>query len=137
MPLIPGLLRRRGPSSEDMRRHSFLSPESPTPSNPTALDGRASEQIPRRPSAAEFLSPQSAADGAFSRRTSAESQGRSTSPVQEENHKYRRFSMLKFRHASDSQLSTRARQQAQAESTPPIPQREHQDYVPPRVLASC
>jgi len=134
MPLMPGLLRRRGPSSDvDIRRHSFLSPEAT--GNMTLFDGRASEQIPRRPSAAEFLSPGDAdaasdAAGSSVTRASAESSTarleRSISPpVQEENHKHRRFSMLKFRHASDSQLSARARQQAQAQPVPPMPHREY------------
>jgi hypothetical protein len=110
---MQGLLRRRGPSSDaELRRHSFYSADSL--SNPTVQvhDGRASEQIPRRPSAAEFLSPASALGGPSATRTSAgspvEPADRSVSPpVQEENQKHRRFSMLKFRHASDSQLSTR------------------------------
>jgi len=113
MPLMQGLLRRRGPSSDvELRRHSFYSADSLN--NPTIQvhDGRASEQIPRRPCAAEFLSPASALDVPSAAGTSAESAiesgERSVSPpVQEENHKHRRFSMLKFRHASDSQLSTR------------------------------
>ncbi|PMD18155.1 hypothetical protein NA56DRAFT_691212 [Hyaloscypha hepaticicola] len=129
MPLMPGLLRRRGPASDaELRRHSFYSADwTSTPS--ASLDGRASEQIPRRPSAAEFLSPESAREGPPVTRTSAEGGTESVDlersvspPVQEENHKHRRFSMLKFRHASDSQLSTRARQQAQTASTPPVPQ---------------
>jgi hypothetical protein len=114
MPLMPGLLRRRGPASDaELRRHSFYSADwTSTPS--ASLDGRASEQIPRRPSAAEFLSPESALEGPSVTRTSAEGGTESVDlersvspPVQEENHKHRRFSMLKCRHASDSQLSTR------------------------------
>lgn len=137
MPLMPGLLRRRGPSSDvDIRRHSFLAPD--TTGNATLLDGRASEQIPRRPSAAEFLSPAAAnVDGASGTRASTEASTttpleRSISPpVQEESHKHRRFSMLKFRHASDSQLSTRARMQAQHEEhAPPMPHREYHIYYP-------
>jgi hypothetical protein len=131
MPMMQGFLRRRGASSDaDIRRHSFLSPE--TASNPPILDGRASEQIPRRPSAAEFLSPSSATDPPSITRTSAdrvtELGERSVSPpVQDESNKHRRFSMLKFRHASDSQLSTRARLQAQT-AAPPVPQREYLSY---------
>jgi hypothetical protein len=112
MPLMPGLLRRRAPASElELRRHSFYSADSV--SNPTVHhDGRASEQIPRRPSAAEFLSPETAMDGPSPSRRSAESATGSlhravSPPIQEESSKHRRFSMLKFRHASDSQLSTR------------------------------
>ncbi|KAH6668808.1 hypothetical protein B0J14DRAFT_150949 [Halenospora varia] len=136
MPLMPGLLRRRGPTSDlDIRRHSFLSPEGIN--TPPVLDGRASEQIPRRPSAAEFLEPVRG-DGTSESRLSAESGldqlERSTSPpVQEETQKHRRFSMLKFRHASDSQLSTRARLQAAQASAgppPPIPQ-------PPAIITTA
>ena len=126
---MPGLLRRRGASSDaELRRHSFYSSEST--STPTVLDPRASEQIPRRPSAAEFLSPPSAGDGPSITRTSVEgiTERAASPPVQDESHKHRRFSMLKFRHASDSQLSTKARLQAQsqAQNAPPIPQRKFQ-----------
>jgi len=114
MPLMQGLLRRRGPASDaELRRHSFYSADS-TSTHSAVLDARASEQIPRRPSAAEFLSPESALECSPVARTSAESGTESADversvspPVQEENHKHRRFSMLKFRHASDSQLSAR------------------------------
>ncbi|TVY34937.1 Protein transport protein [Lachnellula subtilissima] len=136
MPLLPGLIRRRGPSSDDIRRRSFLLPESM--GNPTLLDGRASEQIPRRPSAAEFLSPAGAeAEGASSPRASAESatsplEPSISPPVQQQTPKHHRFSMLKFRHASDSQLSTRARLQAQQDqlATPPMPH-------PPEIITTA
>lgn len=115
--MLSGLLRRRGAPASDveLRRHSFYSAESA--SNPTVdhdHDGRASEQIPRRPSAAEFLSPEAALEGPSPSRCSAESAAGSvhravSQPIQEENQKHRRFSMLKFRHASDSQLSTRGK----------------------------
>lgn len=133
MPIIPGFSRRRGAASDvDIRRHSFYSAESA--SHPTVIDGRASEQIPRRLSAAEFLSPLPAGvadQHPLTTRTSAEretEQGeRSQSPpVQEQTPKHHRFSMLRFRHASDSQLSTRARLQAQA--APPVPHRECSVY---------
>lgn len=134
MPIIPGFSRRRGAASDvDMRRHSFYSTQSA--SNPTIIDGRASEQIPRRPSPAEFLSPSVAVavPSPLITRTSAdngtESLERSVSPpVQEETPKHHRFSMLKFRHASDSQLSTRAKMQAQ--DAPPIPQ-------PPEIITTA
>lgn len=132
MPLIPGLLRRRGPSSDlDMRRHSFLSPDA---NSQPVLDGRASEQIPRRPSAAEFLTPSAAPApterssverSSMSADASADTLVRSISPpVQEETPKHRRFSMLKFRNASDSQLSSRARLHASQADAPPLPQRK-------------
>lgn len=114
MPLMPGLLRRKGLASDaDMRRHSFYTPTSESNDQPPvpSIDGRASEQIPRRPSATEFLSTTTGTDGPAPERTADEVEGepqRSVSPpIQEETHKHRRFSMLKFRHASDSQLSTR------------------------------
>jgi len=129
MPTIQGLLRRRGQGSDlDIRRHSFYFGESA--SNPTVVfDGRASEQIPRRPSAAEFLSPDSAVPALSITRTTSSEDGielqRAVSPeVQEATPKHHRFSMLKFRHASDSQLATRARLQAQSDSAPPIPHRK-------------
>ncbi|KAG0647782.1 transport sec73 [Hyphodiscus hymeniophilus] len=135
--MMQGFLRRRGHNSEaDFRRHSFLSPDST--SNPALVDGRASEQIPRRPSAADFSSPSSvtnpptvtaSADGAGERGDFA------TIPIQEESNKHRRFSMLKFRHASDSQLSTRARLQAQAQAlseAPPVPQPH-----PPEIITTA
>lgn len=150
MPLMPGLLRRKGLASDaELRRHSFYSADSNSNPRVPHIDSRASEQIPRRPSAAEFLSPESATDGPAPARRSAETIGdeglqRSVSPpVQEESQKHRRFSMLKFRHASDSQLSTRgmktclvvieifrmltydiARLQAQSEPPPPLPNRK-------------
>ncbi len=113
MPLMNGFMRRKGPaSSAELRRHSFYSADSASnPAVPT-IDSRASEQIPRRPSAADFLSPDSALDGSSTPGTiiekGAESLHRTVSPpIQEESQKHRRFSMLKFRHASDSQLATR------------------------------
>ncbi|KAH9999255.1 hypothetical protein F4779DRAFT_162639 [Xylariaceae sp. FL0662B] len=57
-------------------------------------------------------------------------------PIQDENPKHRRFSMLRFRNASDSQLSTRLRQQQQqqqqqqAEKLPPMPQ-------PPAIITTA
>jgi hypothetical protein len=45
-----------------------------------------------------------------------------TPPVQEETHRHKRFSVLRFRNASDPQLSLRAKQQA--EKPPPVPRRK-------------
>lgn len=136
MPVLPDLLRRQGPttpsnSDHDIRRHSFYSTESK--SNPNVAEGRASEQIPRRPSAAEFLSPETAAAALpvpSISRTSVDDQvfdaqvnvGEQSPPIQEKTPRHHRFSMLKFRHASDSQLSARAR--LQSNRAPPMPQRE-------------
>jgi hypothetical protein len=137
MPLIPGFSRRRGPFSDvDLRRHSFYASDSAL--SPTVIDGRASEQIPRRPSVSDFLVPAAPiAPGPSITRTSpdngTELEERSASPpVQEETPKHQRFSMLKFRHASDSQLSTRARLQAQ--SPPPMPHRKMNPSPSPEIL---
>ncbi|KAG9231295.1 hypothetical protein BJ875DRAFT_498433 [Amylocarpus encephaloides] len=142
MPLIPNLLRRRDPSGSashsSIRRHSFLSPDALIPEEAPALDGRASEQIPRRPCPAEFLTPTSTSENPSPRRVSAESGGRHLerwiSPaVQDESQKHRRFSMLRFRHASDPQLSARARlhaaDSAQNEA-PPLP-------PPPEIITTA
>ncbi|KAL2064085.1 hypothetical protein VTL71DRAFT_4579 [Oculimacula yallundae] len=139
MPLMTGLLRRRGPSSNaELRRHSFYSAESSSDLPVPIADSRASEQIPRQTPAAEFLSPEAAPNGPSSTGTPAESGMESmhrtvSPPIQEESQKHRRFSMLKFRHASESQLATRARQQARADAAadaPPIPQ-------PPEIITTA
>lgn len=134
MPTIPGFLRRRGqPSDSDMdvRRHSFY-----TPSEPASLavadrvDGRTSEQLPRKPSMADLLFPSNASTPAIVEPSATPVQPSlvlhqrpQSPPVQQDTPKLRRFSMLKFRHASESQLSTRARQQAEALAAPPVPKR--------------
>ncbi|RWA07834.1 hypothetical protein EKO27_g7273 [Xylaria grammica] len=53
-----------------------------------------------------------------------------TPPIQEENPRHRRFSMLRFRNASDSQLSTRLKQHQQAEKPPPMPE-------PPAIITTA
>jgi hypothetical protein len=129
MPIIQGLLRRRGQASEtDLnRRHSLLFP-SPSGAADTRA-GRLSEQLPRRDAGASDsleLTPQSSAPAiAFSSTEKTVPEDRPVSPpVQDATPKQsRRFSMMKFRHASDSQLSTRARQQAEADAAPPMPRR--------------
>ncbi|KAG4425627.1 hypothetical protein IFR04_001324 [Cadophora malorum] len=139
MPLMTGLLRRRGPTSNaELRRHSFYSAESTNNLPVPVVDSRASEQIPRRLSAADFLSPDAAGDGSSASASGPPAEGgtetlqRTVSPpIQEESQKHRRFSMLKFRHASDSQLATRARMQARADAdAPPIPQ-------PPEIITTA
>lgn len=129
MPIIPGLLRRRGQASEaDLnRRHSLLVPGPAAAAETRA--GRLSEQLPRRDTRASDsleLTPQSSAPAiAFSAPGDTLPEDRPASPpVQDATPKQsRRFSMMKFRHASDSQLSTRARQQAEADAAPPMPRR--------------
>ncbi|RFU24549.1 hypothetical protein B7463_g11789, partial [Scytalidium lignicola] len=135
---MPGFLRRLGPASDvDLRRYSFYAAD--VASNPAIPEddiirsSRTSEQIPRKPSAAEFLSPASAAQLHHQEGGHDDSAGQSplrpiSSPVHQEGTKYRRFSLLRFRHASDSQLSTRAR--LQAEDIPPLPR-------PPEIITTA
>ncbi|OWP07471.1 hypothetical protein B2J93_5000 [Marssonina coronariae] len=137
MPLMNGFLRRKDPaSSSDIRRHSFYPADSSTSMAVPASDNRASEQIPRRSSAAEFLSPDTTLDEASAAAAPAESVVESlhrtvSPPIQEESQKHRRFSMLRFRNASDSQLATRARLQARAEADAhPMPQ-------PPAIITTA
>ncbi|KAK6580369.1 hypothetical protein PZA11_007391 [Diplocarpon coronariae] len=137
MPLMNGFLRRKDPaSSSDIRRHSFYPADSSASMAVPASDNRASEQIPRRSSAAEFLSPDTTLDEASAAAAPAESVVESlhrtvSPPIQEESQKHRRFSMLRFRNASDSQLATRARLQARAEADAhPMPQ-------PPAIITTA
>ncbi|KAI9733755.1 MAG: hypothetical protein M1818_007169 [Claussenomyces sp. TS43310] len=91
------------------------------------MGSRASEQLPRRPSAAEFLAPMdsSAPHPIDCSMDTRDDPTRSISPpIQEQTTRHRHFSMLRFRHASDSQLSTRARRDAAAAAAPPIPKRK-------------
>ncbi|KFY82236.1 hypothetical protein V500_10700, partial [Pseudogymnoascus sp. VKM F-4518 (FW-2643)] len=138
MPIIPGLLRRRGQASEaDLnRRHSLLVPGPPGAAAADSRAGRLSEQLPRRdtrtPDSLQ-LTPQSSAPAiAFSSPGETLPEDRPVSPpVQDATPKQtRRFSMMKFRHASDSQLSTRARQQAEADAAPPMPR-------PPEIITTA
>jgi hypothetical protein len=123
MSMIQGLLRRHGPASDvNVRRHSLFAGDASLPHD--MLEPRVSEQLHRKPSASSLLSPPDDSTSAMNE-TSHRSRDRPASPpVQDENPKHRRFSMLKFRHASDSQLSTRARQQANAAAAPPVPRRK-------------
>lgn len=131
MPIIPGLLRRRGQASEtDLnRRHSLLVPGPPGAAAADSRAGRLSEQLPRRDGSASDsldLTPQSSAPAiAFTTPEDILPEDRPASPpVQDAMPKQsHRFSLMKFRHASDSQLSTRARQQAEADAAPPMPRR--------------
>lgn len=103
------LLRRRGnvPDEGSLRRHHSAAlmtdfadhrdAESPAESG----DAAAANDNPSRASA---------------------SSRPNTPPIQEENSRHKRFSLLRFRNASDSQLSLRAKQQA--EKPPPVPRRK-------------
>lgn len=127
-------LRRRGimASENDMRRHTFFAP---TTSN-TSTTSEHSPQLPQLsqpPSQIEQPDVDGDVDGdvgnggePVSQQSTRESPATSPSrpespPIQEENSKHRRFSVLRFRNASDSQLSVRAKQQA--EKPPPVPRR--------------
>lgn len=112
-------LRRRGimASENDMRRHTFFAPTTagdhppPLPSQPeqSDVDGNVDSGGP--------VSQQT------TRESSTSPSRPHTPPIQEENSKHRRFSVLRFRNASDSQLSLRAKQQA--EKPPPVPRRNY------------
>lgn len=115
------------------RRHSaFFGAANLTTTTTNIREGRASEQIPRNVSSAQFLSPGMAAtmpvpltlDSSNPRLSPAERP--SSPPVQDEHPKHRRFSMMKFRNASDPQLSSRAKMLAAqaSEAPPPLPKRE-------------
>lgn len=120
---MQGFLRRRGANSSevDIRRQSTLLPNAAQPGG--EIESRTSEQLPRRPSPAEFLQRQPSSHS----KTMPAVNEPSIDPIQEESNKHRRFSMLKFRNASDSQLSTRARLQAEAAAPPPMPKRKFLD----------
>ncbi|KAL3425024.1 sec7 domain-containing protein [Phlyctema vagabunda] len=105
-------------------------------------DGRASEQLPRKPSTSDFLSPSAAQERlSMSESIAGRDGGResrpASPPVQEEHAKHRRFSMLKFRHASDSQLSTRARLQAQTQAQSEAPPLPYKAPTPPEIITTA
>ncbi|KAM5356375.1 hypothetical protein ACJ41O_003021 [Fusarium nematophilum] len=117
-------LRRRGnmASETDMRRHTIFASSTsgdlppPLPSQPehTDDDDAGGEPIGLQPTHES---------------SNARSESRpDTPPIQEENNKHRRFSVLRFRNASDSQLSLRAKQQA--EKPPPVPR-------PPEIITTA
>lgn len=137
--MLPGLLRRRGQTSEaDLnRRHSFfMTPEQSTKMEAPKVSPRHSEQLPRTEN---LLDPQNDAPPASSPAAQAstpaviissppEQKGveeRPVSPpVQPQSTMQKRFSMLKFRNASESQLAAKARAQASITDAPPVPMRE-------------
>lgn len=126
---MTGLLRRRAqPSDADLNRRRSLGVPDAQGTLAERIAGRNSEQLPRTDSSSGSLdlSIQSSAPpiaDASGVEKPAEERPASP-PIQDENVKQRRFSMLKFRHASESQLSTRARQQAEAAAAPPMPRRK-------------
>ncbi|KAI1420489.1 hypothetical protein F5Y12DRAFT_113522 [Xylaria sp. FL1777] len=131
-------LRRRGvmASESDMRRHTTLfDPKvqaddalpSPQPVSHRLENGTASQPSNGgKFSTTPNLNLEPIRDAA---RVSQDSYDRPESPpIQEENPRHRRFSMLRFRNASDSQLSTRLKQHA--EQPPPMP-------TPPAIITTA
>lgn len=127
MPVMQGLLRRRGQASDaDIRRHSFFFGE---PSSAQRTDGRTSEQNLRKPDASD-LSPSRSNTPVVREEGSANVLDADDTPIQpppmNDSGQTRRFStLLRFRNASDSQLATRARMEAQQAAAPPMPRRTY------------
>lgn len=138
MPILPGILRRRGQGSESNldRRHSFFIPDQVAKMEAPKVSPRHSDQLPRREGLAEFLgdSPSDSSPAVQGSSpavviTSPSEQKvpeerPSSPPVQTQSTRQKRFSMLKFRNASDSQLAAKARAQAGTADAPPVPKRE-------------
>lgn len=139
MPILPGLLRRRGQASEaDLnRRHSFfMTPEQSNKMEAPKVSPRHSEQLPRTekllesenktpPASSPAAQASTPAVVISSPPEQKEADERPVSPpVQQQSIKQKRFSMLKFRNASDSQLAAKARAQAATADAPPVPTRE-------------
>ncbi|KAF4996475.1 hypothetical protein FGRMN_4472 [Fusarium graminum] len=130
-------LRRRGNMSDDtdIRRHTFfessasgdIPPFSPQPEhNDNQGADVPSREFTRDSTTSRFEDqpdslPESRPEGSPESRPD-------TPPIQEENSKHHRFSVLRFRNASDSQLSLRAKQQS--EQTPPVPR-------PPEIITTA
>ncbi|RSL76900.1 hypothetical protein BHE90_012368 [Fusarium euwallaceae] len=123
-------LRRRGnmASETDIRRHTFFASSTsgdlppPLPSQPEQTDD--DDDGPNE----QHVHPQPTDESTNSRPDSRPESRPDTPPIQEENSKHRRFSVLRFRNASDSQLSLRAKQQA--EKPPPLPR-------PPEIITTA
>lgn len=122
-------LRRRGnmASETDIRRHTFFASSTsgdlppPLPSQPEQTDD--DDDGPNE----QHVHPQPTDESTNNRPESRPESRPDTPPIQEENSKHRRFSVLRFRNASDSQLSLRAKQQA--EKPPPLPRRNHPSFL--------
>lgn len=138
MPMLPGLLRRRGQTSETNlnRRHSFfMTPEQSNKMDASKVSPRHSEQLPRTerlleiedavpPASSPAAQASTPAVVISSPPEQKEKEERPVSPpVQQQSIKQKRFSMLKFRNASDSQLAAKARAQASTADAPPVPTR--------------
>ncbi|KAK3378189.1 hypothetical protein B0H63DRAFT_239861 [Podospora didyma] len=137
-------LRRRGNISEnDMRRFSLLDslavPKQPlsrsesTSDLPATTLASVTEDGPAPAVATVSAAPTSAQDKTMLPFDHGSSGDRPVSPflpVQEENHRHRRFSMLRFRNASDSQLATKAKFHASSQKPPPLPS-------PPEIITTA
>ncbi|EXM02448.1 hypothetical protein NOF04DRAFT_22034 [Fusarium oxysporum II5] len=133
--------RRRGNLSDDTekRRHTLFEPSAsgdlppPVPSQPDHNDdegqGPGESSHPQQPRELARESTTSRPEGLPESQTESRPGSRpDTPPIQEENSKHHRFSVLRFRNASDSQLSLRAKQQS--EKPPPVPR-------PPEIITTA
>jgi len=134
-------LRRHAPlASETDIRNAAVGMSSPAQSS---MDALADADSGIEPDPVTNRRKESYASGSLSipaRAVDNSSQGSSTSqprdhtssrpssPPQEQTHRHRRFSVLRFRNASDSQLSMRAKHEA--ENPPPLPTPRMSDYLP-------
>ncbi|KAK0651954.1 hypothetical protein B0T16DRAFT_90673 [Cercophora newfieldiana] len=133
-------LRRRGndASESDMRRHSLAVPKLPPGRSESTTDLPAvAEDLPAP--ASNAAAPESPAELPQDRMSTSSSylvtpsidgSDRPPSPIQQETHKHRRFSMLRFRNASDSQLAAKAKLHAAAQTAPPVPR-------PPEIITTA
>ncbi|KAK0626662.1 hypothetical protein B0T14DRAFT_111932 [Immersiella caudata] len=134
-------LRRRGnlASETDIRRHTLLDglavPKLPPSRSESTTDLPAvTEDLPP-PSAptspVEAPADRMSTSSSYLATPSIDGADRPPSPVQQETHKHRRFSMLRFRNASDSQLAAKAKLHAAAAQTaPPVPR-------PPEIITTA
>ncbi|EKJ70606.1 hypothetical protein FPSE_09116 [Fusarium pseudograminearum CS3096] len=142
-------LRRRGnnnmSSETDVRRHTYfessasgdIAPALPSQSfqNNSEAAGEffhspSCHDLPRDSTTSRIEDPrESQTESRPGSRLEGQGEDRpDTPPIQDENNKHHRFSVLRFRNASDSQLSLRAKQQS--EKTPPVPR-------PPEIITTA
>lgn len=132
-------LRRHGPPASETDRNAAVGISSPTPSPidaPADADSGTERDtvIGRRKEShisGSLSMPVRVADassrGSPTSQPQDHSRSRPGSPPQEQSHRYRRFSTLRFRNASDSQLSMRAKHEA--ENPPPLPTPRMSDRI--------
>ncbi|KAK4229825.1 hypothetical protein QBC38DRAFT_77675 [Podospora fimiseda] len=147
--MMPFLRRRGNVASEtDMRRHSVLEGlVVPPPKEPPFHPEHSSDlpaslaSVAEDPSASMPAIPSSPIDvprDSISVASMVDPHDEPSTPapaagflyIPEENHKHRRFSMLRFRNASDSQLATKAKLHAAAQKAPPMPR-------PPEIITTA